>query len=391
MERPRQDLILGLVFFAALGTLVTATLFLKDLPFLRETEVRTIYFANAAGLRVGDNVFVLGNRMGEVEQVVYDPGAMDPQRRIIVTVRFDRPVRLTERAEVMIAEGSLLGGRQIQIDPGDGASVVPPTQPLLGTQRDSGLDSIAKLFGDPQLEADLKAFVAGLREMVQSVNRGEGTLGKLLTDGALYDALLGTAQSLRRSLVQIESGSGTVGRLIYDQPMGEDIAATVASFRSVADKADRGAGLVGRLLNDGELADVVAGIADDFAKVARDVREGRGTVGLLLQDEGFAADLRTTVANARDFSGRLSDPESGLVGELVAGRDTRDRFVSIVAGIDAIVDDARNGRGLLARLLTDEELGEQFSRVLNQVARAIEDARESAPIGTFFQVFSGSF
>jgi hypothetical protein len=49
------------------------------------------------------------------------------------------------------------------------------------------------------------------------------------------------------------------------------------------------------------------------------------------------------------------------------------------------------GNGLLAKLLNDERMADQFGRILNQISRAIEDARESAPLGTFFQVLSGAF
>ena len=42
-------------------------------------------------------------------------------------------------------------------------------------------------------------------------------------------------------------------------------------------------------------------------------------------------------------------------------------------------------------LVNDSELAEKVSRLFNQVARAIEDAREAAPIGTLFQVIGGVF
>ncbi len=51
----------------------------------------------------------------------------------------------------------------------------------------------------------------------------------------------------------------------------------------------------------------------------------------------------------------------------------------------------RNGDGVLAKLINDKEMGERLDRVFGQVIRAIEDAREAAPVSTFFQVFSGAF
>ncbi len=51
----------------------------------------------------------------------------------------------------------------------------------------------------------------------------------------------------------------------------------------------------------------------------------------------------------------------------------------------------RKGEGVLGKLIQDKEMGERLDRMLTQVIRAIEDAREAAPVSTFFQVFAGAF
>ena len=63
----------------------------------------------------------------------------------------------------------------------------------------------------------------------------------------------------------------------------------------------------------------------------------------------------------------------------------------ILGDLAAITDDLRSGKGALGKLISDEEMGRKLDRMFTQVIRAIEDAREAAPVSTFFQVFSGAF
>jgi hypothetical protein len=46
---------------------------------------------------------------------------------------------------------------------------------------------------------------------------------------------------------------------------------------------------------------------------------------------------------------------------------------------------------MLGMLINDKDIGTRFRRILTQVSRALEDAREAAPIGNFVQVLLGSF
>ena len=114
-------------------------------------------------------------------------------------------------------------------------------------------------------------------------------------------------------------------------------------------------------------------------------------MGKLVNDVEMGVNLDKAVVGVRDFFEKATDPEAGLIGAAVADTALRERFVKIVDDLAAITEEARNGNGLLARLINDEEWGEQLDRIFTQVSRAIEDAREAAPVGTFFQVIAGAF
>lgn len=391
MERNRQDLVLGLVFFASIALLMWATIELTGLSFLGEPQQRRVWFRHASGLREGDNVFVLGHRLGSVASIRYNGAAQSADERIEVVLRLDQPIEVRDGYHIEIEPGSLLGGVQIQIDPGEGGPTLAAETPLRGAVRVGGLDAVGELFADDQLGTDLKSIASGVRELVDGLQRGEGTLGALFKDRSAFDDLTATLRSARNSLQAIEAGEGSLGRMIYSAELADDLSATVAHARSVAADIDEGDSVLARLVGDAELGARMDRIVTQVEGVTSGLDEGRGALGALLREEAVAADFRRISSGFADVADNLNDPSKGMLGDLIAGGETRQRFQSIVADFSDMSGTIREGRGLIGKLIYDEELPEQFSRMMNQISRAIEDAREAAPIGTFFQVVSGAF
>ena len=391
MERNRQDLVRGLVFFASIALLMWATIELTGLSFLGEPQQRRVWSRHASGLREGDNVFVLGHRLGSVASIRYNGAAQSADERIEVVLRLDQPIDVRDGYHIEIEPGSLLGGVQIQIDPGEGGPTLATEAPLRGAVRVGGLDAVGELFADDRLSADLKSIASGVRELVDGLQRGEGTLGALFKDRSAFDDLTATLRSARNSLQAIEAGEGSLGRMIYSAELADDLSATVAHARSVAADIDEGDGVLARLVGDAELGARMDRIVTQVEGVTSGLDEGRGAIGALLREEAVAADFRRISSGFADVADNLNDPSKGMLGDLIAGGETRQRFQSIVADFSDMSGTIREGRGLIGKLIYDEELPEQFSRMMNQISRAIEDAREAAPIGTFFQVVSGAF
>jgi ABC-type transporter Mla subunit MlaD len=391
LERNRQDLVLGLVFFASIALLMWATIELTGLSFLGQPQERRVWFRHASGLREGDNVFVLGHRLGSVASIRYNADAQTADERIEVMLRLEQPVDVRDGYHIEIEPGSLLGGVQIQVDPGEGGTSLAPDAALRGSVRIGGLDAVGDLFADDQLGTDLKAIAAGVRDLVDGLQAGEGTLGALFQDRSAFDELTAMLQSARASMQAIETGNGALHRVIYSEQLGDDLEATVAHSRSIVRDVDEGDGPLARLVGDADLGARMDRIVAQVEGVTSGLDEGRGALGALLREENLADDVRRVTSGAALAVDNLNDPTKGLLGELLAGGETRQRFTTIVADFADMSGTIREGRGLIGKLIYDEELPEQFSRMMNQISRAIEDAREAAPIGTFFQVVSGAF
>lgn len=391
MEKTKQDLLLGLVFFAALGILLWATIELTGLSMLQRPTSREAVFPNAAGLRVGDNVFVLGHRLGQVGSLRLDSHSADPDARIRASLVLGEPIEFRDGYSLVIEPSGMLGGVQVQIDPGKGGTILAPDAVLRGSVRPGGLDAVGDLLGDGNVQRDVKAIVAGIREAIDRANRGEGTLGKLLTDPKLHDEFLAATSSAKKSLESIERGEGVFGRMIGDKSLGDAVADTVRRIDDLIQKLGSREGLLGRVINDPELADKANSIVTDIAATTADLRSGRGTIGMLFNDEGVSSRVRSTIAHVDSVSAKLDDPEAGAIGAFVGKAELRARAEQIVVDVADSVAQVRAGQGVLGRLVFDDRMADQLERVLNQVSRAIEDAREAAPVATFFTVLSGAF
>lgn len=381
MSNVKQDAILGVVFFAAIGLLLAATLLLTNFSFRARPKLE-VRFVGAGGLEKGDAVYVLGRRAGEVLEVAYRPE--HPTHRIAVTLQIDEPLALRSDASVEIVDANLLGGKRVEIEPGKLAAPAPAGV-MLGNVRKSPIDAL----GDELQGQD--SLVKSLKTAVNKLNAGEGTLAQLFNTPKLHDALLTAIDSVNVSLKAIQDGRGALGRAIHDQQLGDDFASVVASTRSVMQKIDVGEGPLGVALNDKAVASNLRDSIADLAQLTHDLRDGRGVAGLLLRDAEMRRKVEGMVADLADLMTKAKNPESGLIGALFSDTqmlaDTRD----ILTSFREFAERAVNGNGLLARLVNDADWGRRFGQILGQVQRAVEDAREAAPVGTFFQVLNGFF
>ena len=381
MKKATQDLLLGTVFFASIGVLIWATFTLQDIALLARPQVVRVRFDSAEGLRKGDPVFVLGMRNGQVSALDIVPAGSGYE--VQAELQFERRIPLKRDARARIVDANLLGGKQVSVEPGTAAEALPDTAILRGESP----PGLGKSLG----EADISGTVTSIKNVFDRLLDPRSNVGALLNERTLYDDLAASIRSLRVSMEEIQRGEGILGRLVHDEALGGAFADSMTNLRDITDKVNRGPGPIARLLNDEQMGNALSEIVLDVRTLIADVRAGRGTLGALFRDEAMAADLRELAASARSIAAKVDDPDAGLLGALTGDTQMLARFDMFIADIADFACKMNRGDGLLPKLVNDPALGEKLERVLNQVARAIEDAREAAPVSTFFQVLSGPF
>ena len=373
MDRIRRDTLLGLVFFGTLAFLLWATVNLTDLA---DDKVRLkVWFDQAGGCEPGVNVLVLGKKVGKVGAVDVDYERTSKPVQMTLLLREDVPMR--EGYQIVVRADGVLGGKVVYVDPGKHTSPrLPSGGDLLGEVELNAFEQIGRIAdGQGPVGGNLNGALANIREFFGKLSQGEGSIAQLVNSGEFYERLNEAALQLRDLLAKVQNGEGAIGRLVADAKVGDDVATVIANLRTLSEKLNSAdSGPLGVLINDKSTAGNLRTIVDDLAGMMRDLRSGDGAIG----------SLDTLFANA-------VDPNKGAIGALVSDAATADNLKMTIANLRLTTDQLTRSEGLIGALINDKDMALRFRRILNQVSRGIEDAREAAPIGNFVQVLLGTF
>jgi uncharacterized protein YjgD (DUF1641 family) len=148
--------------------------------------------------------------------------------------------------------------------------------------------------------------------------------------------------------------NGIIHMLVYDEETGAKFKSGVEGLSTAADRIGKGEGMLGKLTSAESEAtwNDVKSLAADASALAADLRSGKGAIGKLMSDPEVEAAL-VTIAT---------------------------RFASVATDASKLTDDARRGRGVIGWLFSDDEARRTVERLAKQLERAVEDAREAAPV-----------
>ena len=386
MDRIRRDTLLGFVFFGSLAFLLWATLNLTDQAYGNARLL--VRLAQAGSCEVGTNVMVLGKKIGKVGAIDVDYGSADLP--IAMTLLLREPIPLRQDYTISIKDAGVLGGKQVYIDPGR-AAALPADAALRGEVEPGAFDQIGNIAkGEGKLGGKAVDAVEEIRKFFANMNDPTTSVGKLVTSSALHDQLSDAADSLGRILDAVLEQKGAVGDLVMNAETKENLHGFLASLRSLGKKLDEGSdGVLGMLLNDADAARNVQSIVRNLDVLVTDARNGGGIVGKLLRDDELARRFSNLVGNLDTLLANLTNAEAGALGALTSDPATARDVKSTLANLRFVSEQLAQKQGLLGALINDPDLATRFRRILTQVSRAIEDAREAAPIGSFIQVLIG--
>jgi phospholipid/cholesterol/gamma-HCH transport system substrate-binding protein len=391
----QQQRVLGPFLVIAMSVLAFYTLFLTDFSLLRSRAPLVAHFPEAHQLRMGDPVLVAGFRTGRVRGISLDESA-ELARRITVTMHMDQRVVLREGFSIRIEEATMLGGRQIQIDPGPpGAAVLGADAVLLGTVRKNPLEALGSLVSDS--EAPINELVADAAEVMASLRAGRGALGRALTDEDLAEDLAQTFAGLSEASTDVaaltadlRAGRGTLGKLMTEDEIYEsakriagELELTLDDLETLSSGLVEGQGTLGAMLRDEGLRENVTTAIASIRSIAESIDTGEGTIGHLVADE-------TIAINLRDVSQQLADGE-GTMGALLASDELYQNLLSASADVREVVAKVRQGEGTLGKIMVEKELYGQALVAVQLLNRSLEDYREAAPITSFTSVLFAAF
>jgi phospholipid/cholesterol/gamma-HCH transport system substrate-binding protein len=318
--------------------------------FSRKNEYK-VRFIDASGLAEGNPVKISGVTVGVVRDIYLprDPKQKDVDITLMVDRKYADRIRGDSRAR-MKKLGLLAGDSYVDISPGtprfdplEPGSLIPPA-------RQTNVEQI--LSSGEDLVDNFVQISYSLKNILGRVDRGEGLIGELTsqpeTKQRMTDTFLATLNKTNAILSHIESGKGVIGKLVYDDKYGESLTDSVrqvaASLQSVASNVqhgfESGQGALPAMLND---------------------PEGKKKVYELIDN------LRTTSANLATFSATLQNGQ-GLVPRLMTDKQYGDQalteFSTLVHQLNDTVGKLNSGQGTVGKLVNDPSVYESINDIL---------------------------
>ena len=363
-----SQLRVGIFVLIAIGVLVFLVLNASgDInPFSRKLHLKA-RFADANGLREGSEVRLAGVRVGKVERIVLlDPSTVPPNvptaPRVEAQMTIDstidgQPSNQRIRSDSTAQQGSpsLLGNEMlINITPGTQLGQPVQEGAILPSSSSNTVNDFATSGTD--LAQRLSKLSDELSGMVQSVKKGEGTIGRLFSDEALYNNLDATIRETQDLMTQIRTGRGSAGRFVNDPALYNNANDIAVQLKTITEDLRAGRGTAGKLLTDDELyarinrtADRLDKSVDQINLMIADINAGRGTLGKLIRDEQIYNDARAAIA----------------------------RFNTTAERVDNMVAAAQRGEGTVGRLLNDETLYTNVNQLSSEGVKMLYDFRQN--------------
>ncbi len=249
---------LGIFIFIGSALLVIGIFMLGNKEALfKPTFIVKAYFHNVEGLRNGSPVKLSGIDAGAVQdiKVVGDTVSLiEVEMRLLEEIAHF--IRVDTQAEIQ-TEG-LVGNKFVSLKIGDSQSELVQDGGVIQAKEPV---SFADIIGETQgIMGYTKEMTSDLADIINRINRGEGTIGKIFTDDALYYAATDLTKSADKSLTSITAEL----KIITDQykSLGTSVKSAVDNINrmligvdSLLNTTVQGKGVIGSLLVQGTSAD----------------------------------------------------------------------------------------------------------------------------------------
>ncbi len=289
MKRSRSlawsQLWVGILVLVSLLLLMVAILQLgRSTGIFKKTVLYKVFMDSADGLKQGDVVRVAGVDKGNVRSVRFAPPVRPGERgKIEIVLEVDAGVTDWIRQDSVVTIGTmgLLGDKFAEVSLGDPTkSAIEPGGMIEGR---SEIELRKLLTGGATTIETLDATLQGVRRVVASIERGEGTFGRLVRDPALYRSLREAAGHLEGVAERLQRGEGTLGKLTQDPALYDDLRTAAAQIRRFLSGLEKGT--IGKLAEDPAIYQDLRNATARLDRILGRLEKGEGTAGKLLQDE----------------------------------------------------------------------------------------------------------
>ena len=295
---------MGLLIFVLTGLFLIGIMYIQDISIKKSNYSFTVIFANVQGLNEGDDVNMLGKRIGKVSRAKIIGQKIAVELSIDNSFAFKIPID----SKIEVKSEGLMGSKYVSINPGindkkyilagetvEGQreydfseitpGIVPITQDigvfarrLKATLGEEEKDRIRNtILNIESLTSELDGFVKGYRDVLSKTER-EGLKDivynlktasetiKEKVDNDLSQILAGLknvsnqSEDLKQAIINLKSSS-------------ESLNLSSKKFENILTKIDSGEGTLGKMINDPALYDNLKALTQDGRELVQDIKD----------------------------------------------------------------------------------------------------------------------
>lgn len=273
--------------------------------FIESITVKTV-FDDVEGLKVGNNVWFSGVKIGTVKAIDFYG---ESQVEVVMNIEQEAQKYIRQNSKARISSESLIGNKIIEIFGGTPAAEPVEDGDVLASEANLNTDDIMKTLQENN--KNLATITGNFSEISNRLVRGEGTVGTLLTDSTL-------AQNLRSMIASLENTSQNAVRASRD-------------LSRFTNKLNTQGSLANELLTDttvfNRLEESMAQLENatqSASQMAQNLQQASGklnndnnAIGVLLSDEQFANQLQRTMQNLETSSQKFDQNMEALQSNIL--------------------------------------------------------------------------
>ncbi|WP_338765028.1 MlaD family protein [Bernardetia sp. ABR2-2B] len=282
MKNISKEFKVGLLVVVAGALLYLGFNFLKGRDFFSSDNTFYTFYEDIDGLTISNQVIINGYAVGRVDKIELLP---EEGNKLMVTLKVKKDIGVTEGSTPMLADGGLLGGKQINLILGKGKLLESGDTLVSGLEL--GLtDMIAEKAAPLAKNIDSTALV--LKNMLVQYEAMSGSIGEILENTKMTTASInGILSDNREQLKNITANLAALTSSLKD---------TEAQFKPIIAKLNTFAESLNEL-EIGEISKKSNELLAELNKTTQAINNADGSLGKLIHSDSLYQQLNYTVSD----------------------------------------------------------------------------------------------
>jgi len=286
----RKEIIIGLVFIAALALFIWGFSFLKGFNLFKEQRVLYAKYDQVSGLSRANPVSINGLKVGQVSDIYFEPNFSG---KIIVEITIETLLPIPRNSVALIYSSDLMGSKAIDLKLGTDSLLVANGD-TLGTRVEASLKEA--------VNQQIQPLKAKAEELILSIDSVVTVIKEIFNEQA-RENLTSSLASVQATFENLESASYNLDQMIAAEKVRfgeimynlESITTTIRENEDDIDNIISNFSVISDSLAQADIPRTFANInrvVADVADIVEKIDNGEGTLGMLVNNESLYRDLQ---------------------------------------------------------------------------------------------------